>query len=84
MGTGSAVTVIAVAVVAAVVITSAAVMVAEEGKNIDSYNAALARAKTPVNHVTDLNLKSDDLARAEFMSAFMATMLETKFGSPKG
>jgi hypothetical protein len=76
-------TVVAVAVAAAVIITVAAVQVAEEGKHIDSYNAALDRAKTPVNKLSDLNLKSDDTARAEFMSAFMATMLETKFTPTK-
>ena len=77
LGASSAVGIIGVAVGVIVVGVVAAVMVAQEQKNISAYDAAMNRAKTPVDtKLSGLDLKNDATAQTEYLSAFMATMLQ--------
>lgn len=77
LGAGAAAGLIGTAVGVVVVGVTAAVMVAQEQKNIDAYNAAMARAKTPVDaKLAGLDLKNSDTSKTEFFTAFLATMLQ--------
>lgn len=78
VATGAAAGIVTVAVALVVVGVVAGVMVAQEKDNINAYDAAVARSKVKVgSSLGALDLKNNDLAKTEFFTAFVATMLET-------
>ena len=79
IGAGIAAGTIGVAVGTVVIGVISAVMVAQEEQNISAYDTMLARAKTTVDtNLSGMDLKNNDTSKAEFFSAFMASMLEIK------
>ncbi|MCX7172424.1 MAG: MBG domain-containing protein, partial [Proteobacteria bacterium] len=74
---GTAAGLVATAVSAIVIGVVSAVMVAQEQQNISAYDAAMTRAKTPVDSkLSGLDIKNDATAASEYFGAFMATMLQ--------
>lgn len=84
LGAGTVGGVVLVAVGAIVVGVVAGVQLEQENRNVAAYNAAMTRANTPVEKdLSNLNLKDDKTAQAEFFAAFMATTFEAGFNAPR-